>query len=75
MKTVCDISLYDLMSEDFDIGLNKDKQFGFNLELVDERGEEVVRDDSIHPYAVEGLADFCKRFLRAYDRANDEGLA
>ncbi len=64
------MTLYDLMAEDLDIWLYKHKEFGYNLEIDDENGDELVREKGIHPYAVDSFADFCRSYLAFYDKAN-----
>jgi len=75
MKNICEMSLYDLMAEDLDVWISRDKQFGFNLEIDDENGEPLVREESIHPCAADSFADFCRRYLHAYDKASSSEAA
>jgi len=72
MKTMSEMTLYDLMAEDLDVWITKNKQFGFDLVIDDENGEPLIREDGIHPYAVDSFADFCRRYLAFYDKANKE---
>lgn len=72
MKHLTEITLYDLMAEDLDVWVTKDKTFGFNLEIDDENGEPLVREEAIHPYAADSFADFCRRYLAAYDKQQQE---
>jgi len=67
MKTLNDVTLYDLMAEDLDVWLGKNKEFGFVLQIDDENGEELVDEKQIHPAAAESFADFCRRYLHSYD--------
>ena len=68
MKTINEITLYDLMAEDLDVHLTINKRIGFDLTIDDENGEELVNDQAIHPYAMESLAEFCRRYLVSYDK-------
>ncbi len=61
-------SLYDLMAEDCTVWVGKNKQFGFTMEIEDENGNDVVVEKGIHPYAMESLASFCRRFLGMYEK-------
>ena len=74
MSTISTVTLYDLMAEDLDIWVTKDKQFGFNLEIDNENGDELIRD-TIHPCAADSFADFCKRYLAAYENASQLEVA
>ena len=75
MKSINNITLYDLMAEDLDIWVTKSKEFGFEVQIDDERGKSLVNDKGIHPYAAESFADFCRRYLASYDKASQsEGV-
>lgn len=67
MKTMVDITLYDLMAEDLDVWINKNSKFGLNLEIDDERGEPLIREEGINVSAIASFADFCRSFLVSYD--------
>ena len=69
MKTICSLTLYDVMAEDMDVWITQNPKFGINLEIDDECGEPVVQENGIHPNAAECMADFCKRYLNAYENA------
>lgn len=71
MKTLETITLYDLMAEDLDVWLGKNKEFGFLLHIDNDEGE-VVNEKEIHPYAADSFAAFCRRYLHSYDRVSGE---
>jgi hypothetical protein len=75
MKTLQDITLYDLMAEDLDIWLTKSKSFGYDLQIDDENCQEIVNEEGLHPYATESLADFCRKYLAFYDKATESEAA
>lgn len=75
MKTLNDITLYDLMAEDLDIWVTRHKQFGFNLEIDDDNGEPLIREQGVHTCATDSFADFCRRYLSAYDKASQLEVA
>ena len=75
MKSLNDVTLYDLMAEDLDVWLGKNKEFGFVLQIDDENGEELVDEKQIHPAAAETFADFCRRYLHSYDRITNKEAA
>lgn len=71
MKTLNDVTLYDLMAEGLDVWVSKSKEFGLNLEIDDENGKPLIREDSVHPCAADSFADFCRRYLASYDKASE----
>ena len=75
MKSLNDVTLYDLMAEDLDVWLGKNKEFGFVLQIDDENGEELLDEKQIHPAAAETFADFCRRYLHSYDRITNKEAA
>jgi hypothetical protein len=75
MKTLNEISLYDVMAEDVDVWIGKNKDFGYTLQIEDEKGAPLVDEKGIHPYAVDAFADFCRSFLHSYDRINSKEVA
>lgn len=60
------LSLGDLMGEDHDIWISKNNQFGFDIEIDNEEAQTILKEEGIHPAAIESLALFCKRFLGSY---------
>ena len=74
MKTLNDITLYDLMAEDLDIWVTRNNKFGFDLQIDDEN-RQIVDEKGIHPCAADSFADFCRRYLHTYDNAvSKEGI-
>ncbi len=69
MKSLCTLTLYDLMAEPMDVWLTRNKDFGFKLEIDDENCETLVNDDELHPCAAESFAIFCRSYLFAYEHA------
>lgn len=63
------------MAEDLDIWVTKSKTFGLNLEIDDENGDPLIREESVHPCAADSFADFCIRYLAAYDKASQLEVA
>lgn len=61
------LTLMDLMGEDHNIWLCKNKKFGYHMEIDNEDGETIVKEDEVHPVAIEGFARFCKQFLSMYE--------
>jgi hypothetical protein len=69
MKTLQDITLYDIMAESCDVWINPNKQFGFDLQIDDENGQSLVDEKGVHLYAANALAEFCRDYLAIYDQA------
>lgn len=69
-KTIHEITLYDLAGSDHEVWLSENSKTGLNLEIENENGE-VFEEEGFHKCAAEGLADFCKRYLRTYERLNN----
>ena len=55
MKSLNDITLYDLMAEDMDVWIAKNKDFGFLLQIDDENGDALIDERCIHPGAARGI--------------------
>ena len=72
MKTISEITLYDLMAEDLDVWVKKSDGQGFDIEIDDENGEALIREHGVHRFASDSFADFCRRYLASYDK---EGVA
>lgn len=74
MKTLNDITLYDLMAEDMDVWVTKRTPSTFEIQIDDENGMTLLEDDSIHEFAIDSFARFCKYFLFSYNNANKREL-
>ncbi len=72
MKTINDVTLYELMAEDLDLWIEPNKKFGFDLEIDGDEYAIKLNEKGIHPYAMESFACLCRRFLHCYDRAQKE---
>lgn len=72
MKAINDITLYDLMAEDLDVWICKNRKFGFNLEIENQGGEMVVDEHGIHPCAADSFASFCRQYLSCYERVSQQ---
>jgi len=66
-KTIHEITLYDLAGCEHEVWISDNTMTGLNLEIENEDGE-VFEEQGFHKCAAEGLADFCKRYLRTYER-------
>lgn len=66
---LADLSLYDLMGQDFELYLKKNKQFGYDLSIESYDGQFNVEEEQVHPAAIEYFAEFCQSFLAFYNRA------
>lgn len=69
METNIDrLTIGEIMGEDMDVWLTKDKKEGFRLVIDNWEGETII-DDSINRYCAEALANFCRRYVSFYDTA------
>lgn len=68
LKSIHAISLGDLMGEDHDIWIHRNPKFGFDIEIDNENSQTILREEGIHPFAIESFASFCRRFLVSYER-------
>ncbi len=69
VKKLTEISLYDMMSEDMDIWIKPNNQFGFDIEINEDGSELHMKEPGIHPCAAESFAVFCRSYLFAYEHA------
>lgn len=69
MKTINEVSLYDLMAEELGVFMMPSEKFGFDLFIEDENGQKMAYEDGLHPYAADSFANFCERYLTAYEKA------
>ncbi len=68
-----DVTINDLMSSDTYVWVGKNKAYGYLFELEDDESTEpFLKEKEIHPYAMESLAMFCRRFLNFYDKISEE---
>lgn len=75
-KTISELNLDDLMSEDYSVWIKKNSRFGFDVEISnDEQTYNDFAASGVHPYALEGLASFCRRFLQSYSRVASEVIS
>ena len=72
MKNMNDISMYDLMAEDLTVWVNKNKKFGFDLQIEGDDPTERIEINGVHSCAMESFSDFCRRFVYFYDKAKDD---
>jgi len=63
-----DITLEDLMAEDYYAFIKNHPKFGYNMTLVSDEVEDDVVCVGAHPDAIESLANFCRSFLASYSR-------
>ncbi len=74
MKTIEEVTLYDLMAEDLDVWVTANSKFGFDLQIEGDDGV-MVEAEGIHPFAADSFADFCRRYLASYDKAELKEVA
>jgi hypothetical protein len=71
-KSLCDLSIYELGSIDHYVILRRNKKFGFDLEIENEEDQTSYEEKGLHPYALDSIALFCRRFLTSYDNIMDK---
>jgi hypothetical protein len=69
IKHLEDITLSDLMAEEFDVWITRNKKFGFDLDIENKEGDVIVHAKGIHHLAMDSYADMCRRFLYFYDKS------
>jgi len=67
-----EITLEDLMGEDYYVFIKNHPKFGYNMTLVSDEVEDDVVGVGIHPDAMESFAHFCRAFVRKYDECQEE---
>lgn len=63
-----DINLYDLMGDDYYPYLSKDVNGDYTITIEDFDNKVIAEEVQIHPCAVDGFAEFCRRYLASYER-------
>lgn len=71
MKVIGDITLEELMAEEFGVILKRHPKFGFNVTLVNEDDEEVI-GEGVHPCAIESFASLCRHFLSSLEALGED---
>jgi hypothetical protein len=68
-KTLSTISIYDLMGQDYNVWIKKEPNFNYTLLVEsDEFESDVFAEEDAHQFSLESLAQFCRSFLRQYDK-------
>lgn len=71
MKSITQITLYELMAEDLDVWLKHNNE-GIDLQIDGEYGKNLVTEERVHPAAIDSFAAFCRQYLSSYDRVTKE---
>ncbi len=66
VENLCKLSVYELGGIDHYVHLRRNKQFGFNLEIINEEDQVTYEEKELHPYALDSMVSFCRRFLDSY---------
>ena len=69
-KSINELTVYELGGVDSEVWLSQNNQFGFDLEIETEDGAYI--EERLHPHAAMALADFCRQYLRSYERVLKE---
>ena len=62
-------TLYDLMAHDMYVWMKKEPK-GYTLHIENEDGDVLVNENAINECAIDSFADFCKDFLKRYEKIN-----
>lgn len=66
------VNLYDLMGDDYYPYLIKDAKGDYTLTVEDFENNVIAETIQINPCAIDGFAEFCRRYLASYDRINQK---
>jgi len=75
IKTICELTLNELMGVDHDVWIKRSKKFGFDMEIDNDEDKILYKEAGIHPYAIDSLATFCRRFLNRYSDLMDREIS
>ena len=63
-----DVNLYDLMGDDYYPYIIKDAKGDYTLTVEDFENNVIAEAAQINSCAIEGFAEFCRRYLASYER-------
>lgn len=66
------VNLYDLMGDDYYPYLAKDAKGDYTLTVEDFENNVIAETAQINQCAIEGFAEFCRRYLASYERLNQK---
>lgn len=66
-RSINEITLEELMGEDFSVFISKNPSFGFNLYLEDDFYNEITTE-GINQEAMDNFYTFCKNFIKQFDK-------
>jgi hypothetical protein len=67
-----DVNLYDLMGDDYYPYLTKDARGDYTITVEDFDNNVIAETAQINSCAIDGFAEFCRRYLASYDRLNQK---
>jgi len=68
-----EITLEQLMAEDYYIHIKNHPKFGYDVTLeCEEEPSNTVAGVGVHPDAMESFASLCRAFLRKYEACQEE---
>lgn len=71
-SNINEITLYDLMADDFSLWMGKNNKFGYNLHIEGYGNDGLeAYEDGLHPCAIDSMAQFCEKFLSYYKKINE----
>ncbi len=66
------VTLYDLMAEDFSVWIKQNPKFGFDLHIEGDDASESIEISGVHSDSMQSFSEFCRRFIYFYDRINSD---
>ena len=66
------VNLYDLMGDDYYPYLIKDAKGDYTITVEDFENNVIAEAAQINQCAIDGFAEFCRRYLASYERLNQK---
>ena len=66
-----DMTVYDLMSDDYYPYITKNTKGEYTFTIEDYQNNVVAENNDANTCVLDGFADFCRRFLISYDRIKE----
>lgn len=66
-----DMTVYDLMSDDYYPYITKNTNGEYTFTIEDYQNNVVAENNDANTCVLDGFADFCRRFLISYDRIKE----
>jgi len=75
-NSLTSLTLYDLMAEDYTVWMTKNKKFGYDIQIEQDKFfDEGVIAEGINEGAIESFAAFCRNFLFCLEHIQNQEYA